>query len=194
MKMITIITSIIVILSQTLIADNRGKAFYSESSFSVEQIEDNLPLYMTYLRLNQQIPITEIEVMGGFVVGVSIEEENVYSFKIIMPFLIQDNVNKPASIRYISEVDKKITMSKIEWVFVEDGIPFGVSVVKVKANQNIADSQLYISVDNENWYSYMLYQKGLSIELVRQSPVPMPLDAQGLPIPYCEKLLQQFEY
>ena len=149
---------------------------------------------MTYLRLNQQIPITEIEVMGGFVVGVSIEEENVYSFKIIMPFLIQDNVNKPASIRYISEVDKKITMSKIEWVFVEDGIPFGVSVVKVKVNQNIADSQLYISVDNENWYSYMLYQKGLSIELVRQSPVPMPLDAQGLPIPYCEKLLQQFEY
>ena len=194
MKMITIIASIIVILSQTLIAGNRGKAFYSESSFSVEQIEDNLPLYMTYLRLNQQIPITEIEVMGGFVVGVSIEEENVYSFKIIMPFLIQDNVNKPASIRYISEVDKKITMSKIEWVFVEDGIPFGVSVVKVKVNQNIADSQLYISVDNENWYSYMLYQKGLSIELVRQSPVPMPLDAQGLPIPYCEKLLQQFEY
>ncbi|MBQ4593069.1 MAG: hypothetical protein IJA81_00390, partial [Akkermansia sp.] len=88
MKMITIIASIIVILSQALIADNRGKAFYSESSFSVEQIEDNLPLYMTYLRLNQQIPITEIEVMGGFVVGVSIEEENVYSFKIIMPFLI----------------------------------------------------------------------------------------------------------
>lgn len=163
----------------------------SPESSLAELAEENLPLYMTYLRLNQKAPIHNPELMGGFGMITSSTDSS-YHCKFEMLFLMGEGVFKPSDLFYISQSKGSVLTSKIQWTFIEYGIHRAVAEFEIPSDEDSATNQLLISLDGKNWYSYLMIKNGLAICFVRQSALPMDVNEDGYPIRKWEKLSNKY--
>lgn len=163
----------------------------SPESSLAELAEENLPLYMTYLRLNQNAPIHNPELMGGFGMITSSTDSS-YHCKFEMLFLMGEGVSKPSDLFYISQSKGSVLTSKIQWMFIEYGIHRAVAEFEIPSDEDSATNQLLISLDGKNWYSYLMIKNGLAICFVRQSALPMDVNEDGYPIRKWEKLSNEY--
>lgn len=163
----------------------------SPESSLAELAEENLPLYMTYLRLNQKAPIHDPELMGGFGMITSSTDSS-YHCKFEMLFLMGEGVTKPSDLFYISQSKGSVLTSKNQWIFIEYGIHRAVAEFEMPSDEDSATNQLLISLDGKNWYSYLMITNGLAICFVRQSALPMDVNEDGYPIRKWEKLSNKY--
>ncbi|MBR3918940.1 MAG: hypothetical protein IKJ59_09415 [Clostridia bacterium] len=154
----------------------------------IELAEENLPLYVTYLRLNQKEPIRDCELMGGFGIITSYADSS-YCCKFETLFLIGEGLSKPSDLFYISQEEGPILTSKIQWKPIQQyGIDRAVTEFELPSDEELSSNQLLISLDGKNWYSYLVVNNDLAIFFVRQSALPMEVNNDGYPIRKWEKL------
>lgn len=157
-----------------------------------ELAEENLPLYLTYLRINQKAPIQNLELMGGFGLNTSTKTFP-YRLKFDMLFLMGENIAKPSELFYISQYKEAIQTAKIQWTSIEYGIHRAVVEFDISSNEELSRLQLLISPDKENWYSYIIINRGFVVYLARESALPMELNQDGYPINQCQKIIQNMQ-
>lgn len=157
-----------------------------------ELAEENLPLYLTYLRINQKAPIQNLELMGGFGLNTS-TKTSPYRLKFDMLFLMGENIAKPSELFYISQYKEAIQTAKIQWTSIEYGIHRAVVEFDIPSNEELSRIQLLISPDKENWYSYIIINRGFVVYLARESALPMELNQDGYPINQCQKIIQNMQ-
>lgn len=157
-----------------------------------ELAEENLPLYLTYLRINQKAPIQNLELMGGFGLNTS-TKTSPYRLKFDMLFLMGENRAKPSELFYISQYKEAIQTAKIQWTSIEYGIHRAVVEFDIPSNEELSRLQLLISPDKENWYSYIIINRGFVVYLARESALPMELNQDGYPINQCQKIIQNMQ-
>lgn len=187
-----------ILLSLVFIScDNKNKMSptLKELYFSKDEIQECLPFYLTYLRLNQQEVIKEPEIMGGISI-LRTRNEDVCTCFVLFPIVMPDSYPyETLELSYITEASKEIQKATFEWrPLHQKDVRCGDAKLNFPNSdeKDLTFSKLYLSLDGRKWYSYLVLDHGLGMEMMRTSPIPMPVDSNtGLPIPLLESLKAQ---
>lgn len=171
---------------------NRMSPTLKELYFSKEEIQECLPFYLSYLRLTQQEPIEEPEIMGGISI-LRAKNGDVCTYTVLFPVIMPDSYPyKTLELSYITEVSNEVQKATLEWRTLHyKDIRFGNARLNFPNDdeKDLTSSKLYISLDGKKWYPYLILDHGLGMEIMRTTPLPMQVDSHtGLPIPLLESL------
>ena len=158
-----------------------------------EEEDIDLPSYLTNLRIAQSKAITKPEIMGGFAIKQKIDGEvicHVFS-PVILP---KDYNDKSIVIQYTSgeNMVKETVISTpklLVTLLKRSNVLFCHFTLSFPAEENLTGKPLYMRLDGEKWYSYLLVDFGLCLDFMRENGKSMNLDPKTLlPIPSKESL------
>lgn len=161
------------------------------SDLEISQTRGNIVLYVTYLRLKQQKKIETIEAQGGMGF-LGKKDKNYQKIHFFIPFIIPENTEiNIKKIKYFIEGENTPKSVTIDWVRKEfKYICNGKIEVTIPANFDFSASRLFISLQEDVWYSYLLIPHGLAITMLKDDGMPSELDENGHPISFSQKILK----
>lgn len=154
----------------------RAQEGAQKSAFPAELVNDNLPIYLTYLRLNQNSPIKGVETMGGAgIVGTSTATTTCH---LVLMLLVEEGKEAPLKLYYKINNESEEKIASLSLIPCDYGIVNARVDFEIPSTDSLSGYHIIISLDGENWYPYVFLQEGCLLELLRQSALPLPSDVQ----------------
>lgn len=154
--------------------------------------ESNLPMYLAYLHINQKTPHQGLALMGGMggVSGAENTENITCGFRLI--FVTDATAERPAELSYITSAGEEIKKAELAWApFTEYGLHTARVDINFLHGSEINGNELFISIDGEQWYPYLMIVSGYCVYFVRTSALPMEENEDGYPLSQAEKVLRR---
>ena len=193
LSLILFIGSVVIFAVSVILPSCRQKTYpvLNDGELPAELTESNLPMYVSYLYLNQKTPHKGLALMGGIggVIHSDSAEHATCGFRLI--FVTDGVENRPTELAYISSEGGAIQKAELSWApFTEHGIHTARADINFLPNAVLNGNELFISVDGEQWYPYLMIESGLAIYFVRVSALPMEVET-GYPISQVEKIYRK---
>lgn len=167
-----IATAVSIFLGGMMFPQAYAQEIKQGACFPAELIRENLPIYLTYLRINQNKPIKGVETMGGAGI-IETTSAATITCKLVLMILAEEGREVPSELYYKISDKAEIKVAPISLIPCDYGIVNGRVNLEIPRTNSLSGYRIIVSLDGEDWYPYVFFKEGFLLELLRSSALPL---------------------